>query len=137
MELLRKESGVIELILQGSKYGYSPFIQTDYSYELILDPIVNKPAFVLRSETQIIFSAEDYILFKSYAMYIFDYVEGEYITGNDLWKVTVDGRRSMDIILHSKLIALPAIKQISLPTLDYTTEISTLEQLVVAGLRLN
>lgn len=137
MELLKKEAGVIELTLQGSRYSRDPSVHTDYSYELIIDPIVNKPAFVLCSETQIIFSPEDYILYKSYAVYVFNHSEGDYITGDDLWNVAVDGRRSMNVLLQSRLNTLPAVRQVDLPELDYPSEIEVLDRLIVAGLRLN
>jgi hypothetical protein len=137
MELLKKEAGVIELTLQGSRYDYDPSVQTDYSYELVIDPIINKPAFVLRSETRITFSPEDYIVYKSYAIYVFDHSEGDTINGDDLWNMAADGRLSMEILLQSRLNTLPAVKQVALPELDYQREISTLDRLVLAGFRLN
>src|ERR1041384_2319950 len=103
MELLKKEAGIIELTLQGNRYDTSPLVQTDYSYELFTDPILNKPAFILRSETRIIFSAEDYILYKSYVVYVLDQTDGINITGKDLWEITTDGRNHMNTLLQHRL----------------------------------
>ncbi len=137
MELLRKEAGVIELTLQGSGYNHTPLVHTDYSYELVIDPIVNKPAFVLRSETQISFSPEDYILYKSYAIYVFTASEETPVSGNDLWNAAIDGRKSMNILLQSRLNTLTGVGQVNLPQLDYQKEIGALERLLIASFRLN
>lgn len=137
LELLKKETGIIELTLQGKKYGKKPFIQTDYDYELLVDPVLNKPAFILRSDTQIIYSSEDYIQFKSFAVYVFESEDNMLIKGDDLWKMAMDGRQSMNELLHSKLNTLSAINGINLSPLEYISEVPILKQLIIAAFRLN
>lgn len=137
MELLKKEAGVIELTIRGDCYGKQSQMQTDYNYELVIDPLLNKPAFVLNVEAQIIFSQEDYVVFKSYVIYIFDHTEGQLWGGHELHEVAKDGRNCMNTLLHSRLNPLRIARQLDLPEPDEATETSTLEQLLAVGLRLN
>ncbi|HEU4608764.1 MAG TPA: hypothetical protein VFS31_11695 [Chitinophagaceae bacterium] len=137
MELLKKETGIIELTMKGRRYATDPQVSTDYIYEMIIDPVLNKPAFVLRSETQITFTKEDYILFKSFAVYIFDSANGEYMHENELWKIILDGQGSMNNLLHEKLKPLPGMEQVHLSVLKHQEEQPVLQRLIIAAFRLN
>ncbi|WP_118972972.1 hypothetical protein [Taibaiella koreensis] len=138
MELLRKEAGVIELTIQGNCSGQRTAMETDYNYELIVDPLLNKPAFVLNAEARILFAQEDHILFKSFVIYIFDQEqEGDALHGKDLKAIALDGRERMTELLRDGLGPMQMNRQFILPEPDEATERDTLDTLVAAGMRLN
>lgn|GEM_PF-2390455 len=143
MELLRKETGIIELTVRGGniksgKGSQAPSVHTDYDYGLIVDPILNKPAFTLCAVTRIAFSPEDFILYRSFAVFILETPsENEVVTGEDLWFIALDGRESMNLLLQDKLKYMDNPSGISLASLNYQLEISTLTQLALAAFRLN
>jgi hypothetical protein len=138
MELLKKEIGIIELKKEGTFYSHKPFVKTDYDYELIVDPLLNKPAFILRSLSEIIFSGEDYIIFNCFVIYILEYKEGvDTVSAEDLWKLIQDGILSMTDLLNEKLQPITDAKEIKLSPLKHKEEQEVLNKLVVTAFRLN
>jgi hypothetical protein len=139
MELLKKEIGIIELKKEGTFHSYKPFIKTDYDYELIVDPLLNKPAFVLRSLSEIIFSGEGYIFFNCFVVYVLEYKEAvDTISAEDLWKLTQDGILSMTDLLNKKLQPITDdTKEIKLTPLKHGEEQEVLNKLIVTAFRLN
>lgn len=138
MELLKKELGIIELKKEGTFYNHKPFVKTDYDYELIVDPLLNKPAFILRSLSEIVFSSEDYIVFNCFAIYILEYKEGkDTISSEDLWKLTQDGILSMAGLLRDQLQPVTDTARIKLTQLKYHEELEVLRKLIITAFRLN
>jgi hypothetical protein len=138
MELLKKELGIIELKKEGTFYSHKPFVKTDYDYELIVDPLLNKPAFILRSLSEIIFSGEDYIIFNCFVIYILEYKEGgDIISAEDLWKLTQDGILSMTGLLHEQMQSITTTMGIKLTPLKHQEELEVLKKLIITAFRLN
>jgi hypothetical protein len=137
MELLKKEIGIIELKKAGAVYSHRPFIKTDYDYELTLDPLLNKPAFVLRALSEIIFSGKDYIIFNCFVIYILQYDGGNTISVEDLWKLTQDGITSMTSLLIDQLQPIANLSGIKLAPLKHHEEKKVLSKLILTAFRLN
>lgn len=138
MELLRKEAGVIELTIQGNCNGPHATMQTDYNYELIVDPLLNKPAFVLNAEAKILYSPQDHILFKAFVIFIYDQSEeGDQLSGSELKAAAREGRSIMNTLMHGRLSPLHIAKLSDLPEPEAATEQETLDTLLAAGMRLN
>jgi hypothetical protein len=138
MELLKKEIGIIELKKEGTLYNHKPFVKTDYDYELIVDPLLNKPAFILRSLSEIIFSGEDYIIFNCFVIYILEYKEGrDTVSAEDLWKLTQDGILSMTDLLNDQLRPVTNTTGIKLTPLKQHEELEVLRKLIITAFRLN
>ncbi|MFA6060428.1 MAG: hypothetical protein WC756_19670 [Taibaiella sp.] len=138
MELLKKEMGIIELKKKGVIYHRRPFVKTDYDYELAQDPLLNKPVFVLRALSEIIFSGEDYIIFNCFVIYILEYKEGrDTVSAEDLWKLTQDGILSMTDLLNDQLRPVTNSAGIKLTPLKQHEEQEVLSRLIVTAFRLN
>lgn len=138
MELLKKEIGIIELKKVGTSYRRRPFVKTDYDYELTVDPLLNKPAFVLRALSEVIFSGKDYIVFNCFVIYILQYNEGaNIISVEDLWKLIRDGIMSMTDLLNDQLRPIANISGIKLAPLKHHEEKKILSKLIITAFRLN
>jgi hypothetical protein len=138
MELLKKEIGIIELKKAGALYSHKPFVKTDYDYELTIDPLLNKPAFVLRALSEIIFSGKDYIIFNCFAIYILQYSEEvNVISVEDLWKLIEDGILSMTNLMNDQLQPIANIGEIKLAPLKHYEEKKILSRLIITAFRLN
>lgn len=138
MELLKKEIGIIELTKEGVLYNHKPFVKTDYDYELIVDPLLNKPAFILRSLSEVIFSGKDYIIFNCFVIYILEYrAGGDTVSAEDLWKLIQDGILSMTDLLNNQLRYVTNTSGIRLTQLKRHEELEVLKRLIVTAFRLN
>lgn len=137
MELLKKEIGVIDLKKAGTAYSHRPLVKTDYDYELTLDPLLNKPAFILRARSEIIFSGKDYIIFNCFVIYILQYNGDNSISVIDLWKLTQDGITSLTDLLIDRLQPMVNLSGIKLTPLKYHEEKSVLSKLIITTFRLN
>lgn len=138
MELLKKEIGIIELKKAGTSYNRKPFVKTDYDYELTIDPLLNKPAFVLRALSEIIFSGKDYIIFNCFVIYILQYNDGvNAISVGDLWKLIQDGISSMTNLLNDQLQPITNSSGIKLTPLKHSEEKKILSKLIITAFRLN
>lgn len=138
MELLKKEIGIIELTKEGTSYNHKPFVKTDYDYELIIDPLLNKPAFILRALSEVTFSGKDFIIFNCFVIYILEYKEaGDTISAQDLWKLTQDGILSMADLLSDQLRFVTNTVEIKLTPLKQYEELEVLNRLIITAFRLN
>lgn len=136
--MLKKEIGIIDLKKAGTFYSHKPFVTTDYDYELTLDPLLNKPAFVLRALSEIIFSGKDYIIFNCFVIYILQYNEhGNIISVQDLWKLIQDGILSITVLLNDQLQPITNITGIKLTPLKHHEEKEILRKLIITAFRLN
>jgi hypothetical protein len=138
MELLKKEIGIIELKKAGTFYNRKPLVKTDYDYELTLDPLLNKPAFILRALSEIIFSGKDYIIFNCFVIYILQYNGGgNTVSVEDLWILIQDGISSMADLLNDQLLPITNITGIKLAPLKQQEEKEILRKLIITAFRLN
>jgi hypothetical protein len=125
------------MVIHGNFQGGVPYVQTTYGYEFTMDPLLNKPAFILTASTEIIFSKEDFIVFSGFVLYIFDVENKRKLLPRELWQVVTEGRENLNEMLELRLRAFYPCDGIKMSPLFFSKEVPILRNLILTTFRLN
>lgn len=132
MKIIYKESKVIAKEIQGSDFTGEPFVQTSYGFDLRLDELVNKPAFMVNTTSQILFPSNDRILFGCFEAFFFD-DQKKLATVEELWHLVCEATDTINQLLRSET----NFSSISLQPPEKNAILPILKSLVLGGFRLN
>jgi hypothetical protein len=132
MMTIHKETRVIAKEIEGSDFLGDPVVQTSYNFDLKLDEIVNKPAFMVNTISQILFPSNDRIIFGCFEAFFFDNPENV-PTVDQLWNFVYEASETITQNLRSET----NIYSISLQPPDKGVILPLLKQIMLGGFRLN
>lgn len=132
MNILRKELRNVDFQIEGSDLKGEPISQTTYDFDLKIDELLNKPAFMVNTTSQVLFPSNDRILFGSFVAFFFD-EKNTVPSAEQLWDLVLE---AFDMI-NNELQMKANINYISLQSPKKQKTLERLKILVLSGFRLN
>lgn len=126
------EVKTIEFELDGSDLTGEPISQSIYNFDLKIDELAGKPAFMVNTTTQILFPSNDRVLLGCFVAYFFD-DPVDVPTADSLWKLV---EKAVGYI-NSELESLSNRDDMSIQAPDQSSVTDQLRELVLSGFRLN
>jgi hypothetical protein len=136
MNVIRKETNVIEFRIEGVDFLGDPLVQTIYDFAFKIDPIVNKPSFMINSTSQIIYPSNDRILFGCYCVFIFDNKK-IMPTLAELTQCCMEGEKLINNCLANQLEEKTDLPIFKIQPFEQALYSSQLNDLIISNSRLN
>lgn len=132
MKPTKKEIRLVAIEIEGPSLVGRPVIQTKYSVDLKIEELINKPAFMVNTQSMIIFPSNDNIIFGCFEAFFFE-DKNNVPTAEDLWVLVCEAEASISKELQAKT----NFSKMSLQPPDKKTLFPVLQSLVINGFRLN
>lgn len=128
----KKEIRLVAIEIEGPNLMGSPAIQTKYNFDLKIDELKNKPAFMVNTQSLVLFPSNDSIMFGCFESFFFE-DRNSIPTAEELWILVCEAEASINKELQTKT----NFSKMNLQPPNKKTLFPVLQSLVIIGFRLN